>query len=61
MKKVSLDSFEVPFIECVLLGVALEASFLNEKFHALVERGGDGRRLLPQQDVDGLRGCDAKW
>lgn len=47
MKKVSLDSFEVPFIECVLLGVALEASFLNEKFHALVERGGDGRRLLP--------------
>ena len=43
----------LPFVEPLLLGVALEAAVLDDEPHPLVEGGGDGGRLLPEQDVDG--------
>ena len=49
----TLHSAPPPLVEALLLGVALEAAVLDDEAHALVEAGGDGGRLLPQQDVDG--------
>ncbi len=43
----------LPLVESLLLGVALEPLVLYDKAHTLVEGGGEGRRLLPQQDVNG--------
>jgi hypothetical protein len=43
----------LPLVEPLLLGVALEPLVLDNEAHALVERGGEGGRLLPQQDVNG--------
>ena len=42
-----------PLVESLLLGVALQAAVLDDEPHPLVEAGGDGGRLLAQQDVDG--------
>ena len=43
----------LPFIESLLLGVALQSPVLDDEPHPLVEGCGDGRRLFPQEDVDG--------
>ena len=43
----------LPFIEPLLLGVALEAPVLYDEPHPLVEGGGDGWRLFPEEDVYG--------
>ena len=49
----SEQSNRLPFVEPLLLGVALEAAVLNDEPHPLVEGGRDGGWLLPQEDVDG--------
>ena len=46
---------KLPFIESGTLDVALKSLVLDDELHLLEEGGGHGRRLLPQQDVDGLR------
>ena len=47
------DKLTLPFIEALLLGVALKAPVLYDEPHPLVEGCGDGWRLFPQEDVDG--------
>lgn len=49
-----------PLVERCGLGVGLQRSFLDDEAHPLEEGGGDGRWLLPQQDVDGVVGAVAK-
>ncbi len=47
-----LDS---PLVEALPLDVALQSPVLDDELHPLEEGGGDGGRLLPQQDVDRVR------
>lgn len=41
------------------MSVALNGVFFDEEFDALVEGGGDGGGLLPQQHLDGVVGREA--
>lgn len=59
-KKQGRDKHRLPLIEVVLLGVVLQTGLLNEELHPFEERGRDRGRLLPQEDVDRLRGRDAE-
>ena len=47
------DRVFLPFIEPFLLGVALQTPVLYDEPHPLVEGGGDGRRLFPEENVYG--------
>ncbi len=44
-----------PLVEALFGHVALHALVLYDELHALEEGGGDGGRVLPQQNVDWLR------
>ena len=46
---------KLPFIESGTLDVALKSLVLDDELHLLEEGGRHCRRLLPQEDVDGLR------
>lgn len=54
------QKFILPLIECLEFGVILKAALVNDEFHAFEEGGGNGGRLLAEEDVDGLWTCDAQ-
>ena len=55
-----VSAVELPLVESRPLDIALESFVLDDELHPLEERCRDGRRLLPQQDVDGLWHCVAE-
>ncbi len=45
---------KIPFVESGTLNVTLKSFVLDDELHLLEEGGRHGRRLLPEEDVDGL-------